>query len=257
MQELIAEFMNKFYGYGNLEGRYWFIGLEEGCGPNWETDVAPRFEQWQIRGKREIEDVRAYHEAFGVTHHWEPPEAAVIQPTWRRLIQATITAQTGSEPNVNEIRAYQVNRLGTPTGETCLVEFLPLPSPNLAHFGYAHLANDDYPFFAAPGLYAAHIRDTRIRHIRHLITHHGAAHVVFYGLTNLAGWNEIVMHAPWEVMDQHIQRCHFAGRCIWLVPQPAAFGLPGNVFTKLGHMMRAADAQGGCQDNSSSPAAPA
>ena len=30
--QVLDEFAHQFYGYGNYDGRYWFIGMEEGGG---------------------------------------------------------------------------------------------------------------------------------------------------------------------------------------------------------------------------------
>jgi hypothetical protein len=33
---LLQDFMSSFYGYGNFQGAYWFIGMEEGGGDSFE-----------------------------------------------------------------------------------------------------------------------------------------------------------------------------------------------------------------------------
>jgi hypothetical protein len=33
--QLLSHFMQTFYGYGNYQGDYWFIGMEEGGGDTW------------------------------------------------------------------------------------------------------------------------------------------------------------------------------------------------------------------------------
>lgn len=238
MHELIVEFMNTFYGYGNLGGRYWFIGMEEGCGPNWDNDVAPRFHVWQNRGAVELEDLRDYHAAIGIAQHWVPP--VVIQRTWRRLIETILTAENGIPPTAAEISTYQAEHLGSVDGQSCLLELLPLPSPSINQFAYTHLANEEYPFFANRRLYKRRVRNSRINHLRNMIAEHPESHIVLYGTTHIRLWNELVQNAPWEQMPhwpQWIKRCNLFDRFVWLVPHPNARGIPGDLFGTLGGLL--------------------
>lgn len=240
MQEIVNDFMNTFYGYGNTAGRYWFIGMEERCGPNWERDVAPRFEVWRDRGEHDLEDLCAYHARIGIVTHWEKPVA--IQATWRRLIQTVLTAEHGVAPTPQEIAAYQAEQLGSLNGQTCLLELFPLPSPRINQFAYARLANDEYPFFATRDQYEEHIAPARIEHLRAMMQLPGERHIVLYGTTHLNYWNALVMNTPWaETRIPQIQHCQLFGKHIWLVPHPTAFGTPGDRYVGLGQLIRQRD----------------
>jgi hypothetical protein len=239
MEELINDFMNTFYGYGNAAGKYWFIGMEEGCGPDWEQDVVPRFEVWRNRGGHQLEDLRTYHADIGIVTHWEEP--VEIQATWRRLIQTVLTAEHGVAPTPQEIATYQAKQLGSQDGQTSLLELFPLPSPQIGQFAYAGLANDQYPFFATRNQYQNHIAPTRIEHLRAMIqlAHSAVRHIVLYGTTHLGYWNALVMNTPWEATPiPQIQHCHLFGKHIWLLPHPTAFGTPGDRYCGLGLLMR-------------------
>ncbi|MFL7892770.1 MAG: hypothetical protein AB8I56_11970, partial [Anaerolineales bacterium] len=61
---LLEDFINRFFGYGNFKGKYWFIGMEEGGGNSLE-EINRRLDAWDMRGRREVEDVADYHRAFG------------------------------------------------------------------------------------------------------------------------------------------------------------------------------------------------
>lgn len=241
MQELILDYMNNFYGYGNTQGRYWFIGMEEGCGPDWETDVLPRFVSWRERGRNETEHLHDYHFSIGITHHWAHEDNAqiVVQFTWRRLIEAILSATRGPAQPITpiDIATYQSEQLGSLDGESCLLELFPLPSPNTAVFAYAFLANEEYPFFATRGRYTRFIKGHRINHIRTMIEQSGEGHVVLYGSTLAPAWNELVMNAQWEQIGESVRRCHLFGRYIWFVPHPRAWNLPAGFFANLGHLM--------------------
>ncbi|WP_414575733.1 hypothetical protein [Anabaena sp. CCY 9402-a] len=54
---LLEKRIETFYGYGNYQGKYWFIGMEEAGGDF--QDVNHRINIWANRGKKEIE-----------LHHW-------------------------------------------------------------------------------------------------------------------------------------------------------------------------------------------
>jgi hypothetical protein len=62
--QLLLDFMNAFYGYGNYKAPYWFIGMEEGGGDSFE-EVTKRLSVWDRRGRRELEDAAEYFEEVG------------------------------------------------------------------------------------------------------------------------------------------------------------------------------------------------
>jgi hypothetical protein len=43
--QLLEAFMSGFYGFGNYQARYWFIGMEEGGG-NKPDDIARQLDIW-------------------------------------------------------------------------------------------------------------------------------------------------------------------------------------------------------------------
>jgi len=63
--EILEKRIDTFYGYGNYEGKYWFIGMEEAGGDF--QDIENKIDTWSARGSREIDDVAEYHIAMGLT----------------------------------------------------------------------------------------------------------------------------------------------------------------------------------------------
>ena len=248
MQALIEQFMKTFYGYGNLNGKYWFIGMEEGCGPNWQADVLPRFVQWDKRGRSEIENLRNFHFDIGITQHWEPVDGRPIklQLTWKRLIETILTAN-GKLHAREDIVDYQSQHLGTLEGDICLLELLPLPSPKVREFGYAHLANEQYPYFASRALYKNYIMAQRIARIREMIAERQPRHIILYGTSYVRQWSNLVMNAEWKQIDNQIRCCKYLESQVWLVPHPAARNIPNNLFVTLGENIRNVDEQGNQQ----------
>lgn len=61
--QLLDAFAHTFYGYGNYNGGYWFIGIEERG--NSFQDVENRLSVWNSRGRPELEDVALFHKDIG------------------------------------------------------------------------------------------------------------------------------------------------------------------------------------------------
>src|SRR3954453_10104373 len=70
--QLLEEFVQNFYGYGNYSGRHWFIGMEEGGGKSF-SEVAKRLKAWADREKCELDDLAEYHTAIGKAEWFNDP----------------------------------------------------------------------------------------------------------------------------------------------------------------------------------------
>jgi hypothetical protein len=73
-EDLLSDYMDSFLGYGNIQGPYWFVGMEEGGGKTC-AEIAQRITQWENRGKQPLEDLFEYHlginePRWSVTTHW-------------------------------------------------------------------------------------------------------------------------------------------------------------------------------------------
>lgn len=171
---LLEKFISSFYGYGNYRGDYWFIGKEEGGGGTVE-EIRKRINSWSTLGCKELEDLFDYHQELGLTQCFG--EQAKLQRTWKMLVRALLRAK-GQEVTNNAIRKYQGQNLARLESETCLLELLPLPSPNTGEWlysAYSKLQNlvDRY------GYRNCYARD-RADHIRKRVLEHKPKAVVFY-----------------------------------------------------------------------------
>lgn len=247
MQQLVTEFMNKFYGYGNPEGNYWFVGMEEGCGPDWDMHVAPRFTTWQKRGSKSIEDARDYHFALGIREFWEPTAGRPIkvQNTWRGLMKALLSAK-GEHISRESIAHLQATSFGMAGSDTCLLELLPLPSPNVRRFDYRRLADKEhFPHFESRKAYRTHMLTERAgatvpdrkTGIRNLILENKPRHVVLYGTSYRPEWTSLANANQWNELTRHISHTMLGESAIWMVPHPTSIGLPGTVYPELGQRM--------------------
>ena len=114
---LLERYIDSFYGYGNYEGRYWFVGIEE-AGAETLEDNASRIHVWDRRGGHELEDLVEYHQALGLLDRFLG-ESPNIQRTWGRLIRIMLAATASA-------KAREGLYIGRASGDSCLIELLPL-----------------------------------------------------------------------------------------------------------------------------------
>lgn len=95
-EQLLDTFANTFYGYGNEEADYWFVGMEEGGGNSYE-EINCRLLTWKQRGQNELELVHTFHQDIGMgmeKFFQNPPKD---QHTWSRLIRILLSASCPDE----------------------------------------------------------------------------------------------------------------------------------------------------------------
>lgn len=182
---LLSDFMDKFWGYGNVRANYWFVGMEEGGGGSFE-EVDRRITQWNKRGRNTFEDLYEFHKAINVAKWFG--KNAPLQSTWSQLIRVLFSAK-GECAGKERVRFYQTEYLGRSNGDLCLLELMPLPSPNANQW-----LNDKYsdiPELASRQVYLLVIGKKRAQKITQLISEYKPEFVVFYGFKYLAWWRQI------------------------------------------------------------------
>lgn len=101
--QLLEVFINGFYGFGQYEARYWFIGMEEGGGNTFES-IAKQLDIWDAHGRKELLDVAKYAREMNITRWYgDHPK---LQPTWKHLIRIVLTAE-GQPVDAETMRQYQ------------------------------------------------------------------------------------------------------------------------------------------------------
>jgi len=193
-EQLLDDFANTFYGYGDYQGKYWFIGMEEGGGDSYEK-VNNQLLTWERRGRCELELLPAFDQDLGIGNYFQMPPKN--QPTWNRLIRVILSA---SDPGWDSktaqlqkkaVQDYQVSKLGRMPGQDCLIELFPLPSPSMSHWIYADHASK-LQQFKDRQKYREHYLPRRVHHIRKRIHQYNPAVVVFYGFSYRSYWEQIV-----------------------------------------------------------------
>jgi hypothetical protein len=185
--EILEKRIETFYGYGNYEGKYWFIGMEEAGDGSFE-DTDKRINLWGEREQREIDDLAEYHIGMGWPEGFQAG-AKLYVPVWRAIMRMVLTAKGRENITTEDIRDYQIKELGRENKETCLLELLPLPSPSINNWIYAK--HSKLPFLSDRDTYTKYCLEKRINHISQRIKEHQPKAVVFYGMGYEYYWRQI------------------------------------------------------------------
>lgn len=182
----INSLLTGFYGYGNLDGDYWFVGMEEGGGNSVE-ELDARIQAWHHMpgGQAPVVDLMTYTTAVArllarsnptaATNllKWfrtlPPPNNPPIQSTWGKIIRAILKA--GRKPGVNlttgQIRQFQALNLGTTSGNHCLLELFPIACPNKGI--WIHPPRLPHPLLSDRKIYTAGLSAVRVTHLKTLL----------------------------------------------------------------------------------------
>ncbi|MDB9375242.1 hypothetical protein [Nodularia sphaerocarpa] len=229
--ELLEKLIDTFYGYGNFQGKYWFIGMEE-SGQDFK-DINNRINIWNDRKQKEIEDVAEYHIAMGA---WDTK----LQPTWNKLIRIVLSAKGNENINIEDVRKYQFNELGRKDKETCLLELLPLPSPSLAHWIYKEHSRLSY--LTDRNQYEKHCLENRINTISEKIKEHQPQAVVFYGKGYEYYWRTItqkITDVEFLATSEGFLTCKNSQTIFVISQHPVSMGLKNEYFHNIGKIIAA------------------
>ena len=230
--QLLHTFMHGFYGYGNYQADYWFVGMEEGGGDTVD-EVSKRLIIWDQRGRREVEDVAEYHLALGITHPFA--EKAKLQPTWAKLIRVLLSIE-GLSPGKEDVRRYQQQQWARSNGNVCLLELLPLPSPSTSHWLYGQ--SSQLTDLATRDRYRDQWSAIRIAALRQRIAVHQPKAIIFYSFGYLPYWQAIVGTPLQPVLAGEMYGLQTAERIYAVIKHPAATGVTSAYFHEAGVSIR-------------------
>lgn len=228
---LLESFIDGFFGYGNYAAPIWFIGMEEGGG-NSEAEIEKRIDVWNSRGRCELEDLAEYHWALNITRYFDTPP--VLQSTWAKLIRTYLTSM--EQPvSKSTVSAYQRSQWGRFQGSTCLLDLMPLPSPNTSNWVYGDLSK--IPYLQSREKYVAAAADTRISSIQQRINEYGPRGIVFYGMHYKNYWQRIA-GIPLKPVD-NASMLHGAHDTITflVLRHPTSIGITNEYFDKAGKII--------------------
>ncbi len=200
-------YIENFYGYGNWDSPYYFIGMEEGGGSDYNL-VNEKIENYYYFGvdrgnnffiKEKLIDNYGFQifmmpEALREIQFFRLNPLPNLQSTWKPSIKMLMT-YNDLTVNDDEMRLFQ--RLHFGSNQTpykhALIDLLPLPSPGLKDWNYRQwVDNANGIFLDTRDNYRNNYIGLRIKHICKKISDNKPKLVVFYGTGYINYYNQII-----------------------------------------------------------------
>ncbi len=219
---LIQERIKNFWGYGNLDSPYWFIGMEEGYNETNEILL----DRFTATANQRVCDI--YEDLIDYPGHakWFR-DSAPIQPTYRRLIEMMIYAETGSHPDKEAIREFQIKQLGRKQSDHALLELMPLPSKSIAGKDWLY-TDSGVEGLSSRKDYLETYKYERTEALRKLIEEYKPKYVICYSLSYQEDWQQLT-DAPFiEVNPRRLYLARDGETTFAITPHSVAQGLSNN-----------------------------
>lgn len=187
-QEWLENYISNFFGFGNLESNWWFIGIEEGGEPTIE-EIKRRVETWKEFQNDDdclrVVDIHTFGQKAELGHDSYFEDHANLQSTWNGLIKIL----NGSQKN--EVRRdFQKEYLGREDSNHCLLELYPLPCKGLSHWKYNQWFDDE--IFESEERFKWTVLNSRASTIQDLITQYRPENIVFYGKSSWQEFHNVI-----------------------------------------------------------------
>lgn len=174
-KKLLNNYIENFYGYGNLDSNYWFIGKEEAGGET-HQEINSRLKIWKSLNEKKVIDTYDFHKNV-VNENGKTFEFLFekkVQNTWLGLIKTIFTLEDKTWTS-SDIKNFRTDCLGREYSNNCLLEMFPLPSPKANQFNYI-----EWTDYKTRENYKTEIKDLRINNIKKLIKENQPKIVIFY-----------------------------------------------------------------------------
>lgn len=229
---LLQAFITRFLGYGSLDARVWFIGMEEGGGNDF-AQVSQRLETWRSRGMRELENVRDYHLAIGIERFFREP--VKTQRTWAQLVRVYLSA-LGRPTELNDIKRFQACELGQPQGDTAILELMPLCSPATSHWFYGRWS--ELAYLQSRAEYLARVMPERIALLKKKLQANQPKAVIFYGASYREFYEQII--GARTHFNERLDCYSFDAQTTryLVIKHPASKGITNEYFLAIGRYLR-------------------
>ncbi len=216
---LIQERIKNFWGYGNLRGDVWFVGMEEGYNENNEILL----ERFKATAHAEVFDIYDDLKVDPGHVYWFE-DGAPTQSTYRRLIYLLLYLQNKTEPTLEDIRDFQIKKFGRKISNHAALELMPLPAKSINKKDWLY-TDADVEGLGSRKQYLEKYKPARVQRLRELIETHKPKIVIFYSRTYLSDWQGAVPMPLDEILTQklHIAKDH--GTLYAVVPHSTAFGV--------------------------------
>lgn len=190
-RHLVLDRIKNFWGYGNLDGDIWFVGMEEGYSDKNES-LEHRFKATTGSQVYDIYDDLKVDPG----HVFWFEEGAPTQSTYRKIIYLYLYLKNNIEPKLEDIRQFQISDLGRKKSQHALLELMPLPSKSIKEKDWL------YTDFNIEGLssrktYLRTYKPERVKSLHTLIRKHKPKIVIFYSRTYMEDWVSVA-EVPFE-----------------------------------------------------------
>ena len=193
-KERIENYINNFYGYGNLASQIWFIGIEEGSNTNSKEELYKRIEVWEELSSKHTVDCKEFHLKIKMGNE-KPFTVGSIQATWGRYIDLIIQLTKNKKPEKIEKRTFQLNDLGRLNANHCMIELYPMPCRDRKSWSYSQL-RDILPYLSSKIEYENFVSEFRVQNLKKLINQYKPQIVIFNSAGEKEGlikyWNRII-----------------------------------------------------------------
>jgi hypothetical protein len=212
-------YINNFFGYGNWDSEFWFVGIEEGGGDIFEL-VNDKITSFNFNGYS--------HEALLDNYDFQvnninPPNDQIalnfiaalhddcdvnLQRYWSKMIRLLLGINGCANDN-ESIRCFQAHHWGRITSKIkhAVIELMPLPSPRTNDWLYnhwtAHFTGQHVPHLDTRLTYMNLFCNYRIDLLRNKIQKHKPKLIVFSGKSNYQYYNQITdtIETNWDLVQ--------------------------------------------------------
>ncbi len=237
--DLVLDYINRFFGHGNLNSPIWFIGKEHGGDNDFQSKVQ-RFIAWDKLGRGYTTDSIKYGEFVEGHDKWH--RTGKIQATWGKLIQFVL-AYNGLDYGRDSVSNFQINSLGLDNSNHCILELMPLAAKSKKDWIYAqHLPNIDV--LRDRKTYFTELAPKRAQTLLLLIKQYKPEVVLFYSTDSdyLPYWNYITNAEDWEEVEIRpgfkVKVAKNEYSIFFITPHPTRHGIRGEDFPSLARLAK-------------------
>ena len=213
------ERIKAFVGYGNPNGRYWYVGMEEGLerGGDLAREIRIRA-TWNA-----VEDVHDTRGSLGLGMQGQ-------HPTWRSMSRVAMKLDGRTDwSDTSAVREYKETKLARTDGETFLTEVMPLPSTTVGEWPY--LAPYD-----SREEYYAEVRPGRMELLRDFVSRYRPTYVFCHGKANWEFHKELFPGAYAPLLEGYMETARVGRSKVVLIPSFSAFDMH---ISRLGEIVDA------------------
>jgi hypothetical protein len=213
---LILKRLKNFWGYGNLKGSVWFVGMEEGLG---DSEGLP-IERFISTDSKAVVDITSNT----ASDHQKFFTDGKYQPTWNRLIFILLYQKLGKVPTKKEIHEFQINEFGRIKSDHAILELMPLPAKSVINADWIY---QDVPLIGLTNReeYLASYIPDRVQALKLLIEKHQPKLVLFYSRTYLKYWQLVVPKKLKEVIPDKLYIAKVEDTVYSVTPHPTSWGM--------------------------------